>query len=123
MNFFRQIKDRNIAYRRKFVVFGTSLSFLLIFSLWIPVRLAQWRTGSGLEVAEATVEPSPAVAGEQTQNLPFLKENVPSVSSSFSAPAPAPTPENTATPVVAPLPEETTATEEKPKEKTEYPTL
>lgn len=75
--YFFNVKNRDIAHRQKFVIVGTTLSFLLILGIWIPFELMQLKSMAGKGVvAENKVEeasPSPVVAGDTTtRTLPFL---------------------------------------------------
>jgi len=90
LEYFFNVKKRDIAHRQRFVVVSTALSFLLIMGLWVPFELMQLRSGTKkATVAENKVEeasPSPVVAGDATtRTLPFL-------SGAKTVPASTPTP-------------------------------
>jgi hypothetical protein len=75
--YFSNVKKRDVAHRQKFVIVGTTLSFLLILGIWIPFELMQLKSMAGKGVvAENKVDeasPSPVVAGDTTtRTLPFL---------------------------------------------------
>lgn len=104
LSYFKNVKQKDIAHRQKFVVVSTALSFLLILGIWVPFQVMRLRSMTGkATVAEnkvETVSPSPVVAGDNTtRNLPFLSgaETTPTASAS-----PSPTAQPTLTPAAIP---------------------
>jgi hypothetical protein len=92
LEYFFNVKNRDIAHRQKFVVVSTALSFLLILGIWVPFQVMRLRSMAGkATVAEnkvETVSPSPVVAGDNTtRNLPFLSGvgTIPAASASPSS--------------------------------------
>lgn len=76
--YFFNVRNKDIAHRQKFVVIGTSVSFLLILGAWIPFQLMQFKSGATKAIAENKIEttsPSPVVAGDA---IDTTKENKPS---------------------------------------------
>jgi hypothetical protein len=68
--YFSEIKHKDVATKQRFVVIGTVISFIAIIGVWVPIRIAQWKTPGDTMVAksEPTAEPeaaaTPVVAGD-----------------------------------------------------------
>jgi len=73
-NYFSEIKKRDEATKQRFVVVATAISFIAIIAIWVPIRIAQWRTPGNAtvakteEVAPATTA-TPAVAGDDIMRI------------------------------------------------------
>ena len=67
--YFSEIKNKDNATKQRFVVVATAISFFAIVAIWVPIRIAQWRTPGGATLANvkeakpgATTDP--AIAGD-----------------------------------------------------------
>jgi hypothetical protein len=69
-NYLSEIKKRDEASKQRFVVIGTAISFVAIIGVWVPIRIAQWKTHGDAVVAKTenvapVVTSIPTVAGDE----------------------------------------------------------
>ncbi|MDO8511658.1 MAG: hypothetical protein Q7S57_00120 [bacterium] len=67
--YFSEIKNRDEFAKKRFVIVGTAISFIAIIGVWVPIRIAQWRTPGDATVAKTEetaplTTATPAVAGD-----------------------------------------------------------
>lgn len=92
-SYFKSLKKKDVAYRRKFVFVGTAAAAVLIFGTWVPLRVAQWKSNTGGGIVAGiqkmretpTPSPSPTVEVPTADPLSFMLG---------SSPTPSETPES-----------------------------
>ncbi len=71
LSYVKEVREKDLAARRRFVVFGTTVTFIVIVAVWVPVRIAQWKSTGRPVIAEqptpASFEQKPLVAGDQIE--------------------------------------------------------
>lgn len=72
--YFSEIKQRDEAAKQRFVVVATAISFIAIVAIWVPIRIAQWKTPTDSTLAKtqsgnSVATASPAVAGDSAVRI------------------------------------------------------